>query len=177
RFAIGSSRAELLPLSLVALGTSRKENSMNKFMNQPMALLVTGIIASQSLAGCGSSTTNTSNLPPVDDSASSRQASTPPPVQRGMSSGQKVALLAGAAALYYMYNKNKQAHQNGNTTAPQYYLSKNGRVYYREQGGRVHWVTPPSAGIQVTQEEANQYQEFQGYGGRSTGRWLGVFGR
>jgi len=141
-------------------------------VKQSAAFLATCILASQSLVGCGSSnTTNTSNLPAVDDSArySNRPISQP---RRGMSNGKKVALLVGAAALYYMYKKNQEAKQRGNTAEPQYYLSKNGRVYYREAGGRVHWVTPPSEGIQVPVAEASQYEEFQGYEGRSSGRDL-----
>jgi hypothetical protein len=93
-----------------------------------------------------------------------------------MSTGQKVILLAGAAALYYMYQKNQQAHAKGNTGEPQYYLSKNGRVYYREAGGRVHWVTPPKEGIMVPSEEANQYQQFEGYQGQASGRDLAGIG-
>lgn len=136
------------------------------------AFLATCILASQSLVGCGSSAPNTSNLPAVDDSA--RYSSNQPVAQprRGMSNGKKVALLVGAAALYYMYKKNQEAKQRGNTAEPQYYLSKNGRVYYREAGGRVHWVTAPSSGIQVPIAEASQYENFQGYEGRSSGRDL-----
>lgn len=140
---------------------------------QGVALLATCIMSSQYLMGCGgSSTTNTSNLPPVDDSNRNSSRQSAAPVHHGMSNGQKVALLVGAAALYYMYKKNQQAHQAGNTSEPQYYLSKNGRVYYREPGGRVHWVTPPTGGIQVPSAEAAQYEQFQGYDGRTTGRDL-----
>lgn len=141
------------------------------------AFLATCVLVSQSLVGCGSSNTpNTSNLPAIDDS--SRYSSKQPVAQprQGMSNGKKVALLVGAAALYYMYNKNQQAKRNGNTSQPQYYMSKNGRVYYREKGGRVHWVTPPSEGIQVPIAEASQYQNFQGYEGRTNGRDLAGIG-
>jgi hypothetical protein len=142
------------------------------------ALMVSCIILSQSLTGCGgSSTTNTSNLPPVDDSNRSSANTAPAPVaHKGMSTGQKVVLLAGAAALYYMYRKNQEAHASGKTGEPQYYLSKNGRVYYREAGGRVHWVTPPKEGVMVPSEEANQYQEFEGYQGKTSGRDLAGIG-
>jgi len=85
-------------------------------------------------------------------------------------------MLAGAAALYYLYKKNQQAHANGNTSEPQYYLSKNGRVYYRESGGRVHWVTPPKEGVMVPSSEADQYQQFAGYEGRTSGRDLAGIG-
>jgi hypothetical protein len=53
-----------------------------------------------------------------------------------------------------------------------YYLSKNGRVYYRDAQNRAHWVTPPSEGIQVPAEQAQQYRDFQGYDRRPTGRDL-----
>src|SRR5436305_14235873 len=73
-----------------------------------------------------------------------------------MSTGKKMALLAGAAALIYLYNK----HKNAQGTGPQgkYYLSKNGRVYYRDARGNAIWVTPPASGIQVPQDEALAYQ-------------------
>ncbi|MGH2416533.1 MAG: hypothetical protein ACRDEA_23125, partial [Microcystaceae cyanobacterium] len=91
--------------------------------------------------------------------------------KRGLTTGQKVAItLVGAAALYYLYNQRKNAEGKG----PQgkYYLSKNGRVYYRDAQNRAHWVTPPSEGIRVPQSEAQQYQDFKGYNGRTTGRDL-----
>jgi len=74
-----------------------------------------------------------------------------------MSTGKKLAVLAGAAALIYMYNKHKNAQGNG----PQgkYYRSKNGRVYYRDARGNAIWVTPPASGIQVPQAEASYYQQ------------------
>ena len=142
---------------------------------QTTMLLALSIILVQSLTGCGGKTTDTSALPPVDDSrgAQSQPSARPGnPTQRGMSNGQKAVLLVGAAALYYMYKKNKEAHQSGKTSEPQYYLSKNGRVYYREPGGRVHWVTPPAGGVQVPSTEASQYENYKGYQGRDTGRDL-----
>ena len=45
-----------------------------------------------------------------------------------MSTKKKLVLLAGAAALFYMYKK----HQAKAGQQIQYYRSKNGRVYYRE---------------------------------------------
>ena len=73
-----------------------------------------------------------------------------------MSTGKKVALLAGAAALIYMYNKHKNAQGTG--AQGKYYRSKNGRVYYRDSQGNAIWVTPPAGGIQVPQDEAMRYQ-------------------
>ncbi len=81
-------------------------------------------------------------------------------------------ILAGAAALYYMYKKNKERRAQGDASQPQYYLSKNGRIYYRDQTGQAHWVTPPPQGIQVPYDEAQQYSEFQGYDNRTKGRTL-----
>jgi hypothetical protein len=74
-----------------------------------------------------------------------------------MTTGQKVLLLAGAAALYYMYKK----HQNAKGTGPQgqYYRSKNGQIYYRDAKGGVHWVTAPQQPIQVP---ADEYQQVTG---------------
>jgi hypothetical protein len=99
----------------------------------------------------------------------------PPPAnqsraRQGLTNTQKVAILAGAAALYYLYNKHK--NKQGQGAQGQYYLSKNGRVYYRDAEHRAHWVTPPPGGIQVPEAEARQYRDFQGYNNRATGRDL-----
>ena len=51
-------------------------------------------------------------------------------------------------------------------------MSKNGRVYYRDSDHRAHWVSPPAEGIQVPETEAREYQDYQGYAGRDTGRDL-----
>lgn len=92
--------------------------------------------------------------------------------KQGLNNAQKVGItLAGAAALYYIYNQHRKS-QAAKGAQPQYYLSKNGRVYYRDAQKQVRYVTPPKEGIQVPAEEARQYQEFQGYNGRSTGRDL-----
>lgn len=90
-----------------------------------------------------------------------------------MSTGKKVALLAGAAALYYLLKKNQDQRGQG-VAVPQYYLSKNGRVYYRDKSGGVHWVEAPAAGLQVPEAEAQAYKldGFQGYNGRNSGRGL-----
>ena len=73
-----------------------------------------------------------------------------------MSTSKKVAILAGAAALIYLYNKHKNAKGTG--AQGQYYRSKNGRVYYRDAKGNAIWVTPPKEGIQVPIEEAAVYE-------------------
>ncbi len=86
-----------------------------------------------------------------------------------------VITLAGAAALYYLYNQHKNKQQQG--AQGKYYLSKNGRVYYRDAQGRPHWVTPPPGGIKVPAEQAAQYRDFQGYNNSPTGRDLTGLGQ
>src|SRR6185369_9540587 len=77
--------------------------------------------------------------------------------QPGMSTRNKVLLVAGAAALYYLYKK----HQNAQGTGPegQYYRSKNGRVYYRDANHQVHWVTPP----QQMEVPADEWERYTGH--------------
>lgn len=111
--------------------------------------------------------------PPVDDTRGGQVAPrsvNASQARQGLSTGQKVAILAGAAALYYLYNQHK--NKQGQGPQGQYYLSKNGRVYYRDAQHRAHWVTPPSEGIRVPESEAQRYREFQGYNNRPTGRDL-----
>jgi hypothetical protein len=141
-----------------------------------LALVAAGILVTPILAGCGGpDNRSASNLPPIDDSRGGyapTYGTAEQNTKRGLSTGQKFAILAGAAALYYMYKKNKEKRAAGNMTEPQYYLSKNGRVYYRDQQGRAHWVTPPSGGIRVPMEEAQQYAQYRGYNNQSFGRDL-----
>ena len=130
------------------------------------------------MIGCGSgasSNASGANLPPIDASrGGGGMMSGPAPMQQapktGMSTGKKVMILAGAAALYYMYKKNQEKKAAGQlANQPQYYLSKNGRVYYRQPNGQAVWVTPPAQGIQVPYDEAQQYSQFQGYNNQTTG--------
>jgi hypothetical protein len=78
------------------------------------------------------------------------------PPRQGMSTKKKLVLLAGAAALAYLYNKHK--NQQGVGANGQYYRSKNGRIYYRDANGKAVWVTPPSQGVYVPQDEADTYR-------------------
>ncbi|HEU4751961.1 MAG TPA: hypothetical protein VFU47_02555 [Armatimonadota bacterium] len=105
-----------------------------------------------SIAGCGGGTINAQSRAPgqAPYSAPPRQTNT------GMSTRNKVLLLAGAAALYYLYQRHKNAQGEG----PQgrYYRSKNGRVYYRDlKTGAFHWVDPPQQPIRVPAEEYQRY--------------------
>jgi len=86
------------------------------------------------------------------------QAAPTPRAQQGMSTRKKTLLLAGAAAMYWLYKR----HQNSQGVGPQgrYYRSRNGGIYYRD--ARTHqpiWVQPPpvSRPIQVPADEYRQY--------------------
>ncbi len=140
-----------------------------------LALLLTLLLTFPPfITACGGSQSNT---PPsavdstrVGTASDNSPANQPQQAKKGLSTGQKIAILGGAAALYYLYNqlKNKQSQ----VAEGKYYLSKNGRVYYRDAQGRAHWVTPPPEGIRVPEAQAQQYRDFQGYNNRATGRDL-----
>ncbi len=151
----------------------------HKLASLPAAVFLSALLTVPLLSSCGGGSQNGVSLPPVDDTVG-RNVNNPAPVnqpqaRRGLSTQQKVAILAGAAALYYLYNQRKNAQGTG----PQgkYYLSKNGRVYYRDNQGRAHWVTPPPEGIRVPEEQARQYRDFQGYNNSPTGRDLTGLGQ
>jgi hypothetical protein len=142
---------------------------------RPMSVFLSILLMLPLFAGCGRR--EASAPPPVDDtrstaSSNSAPGATPEVKKHGLSNTQKGAIvLAGAAALYYLYQHHKHAQEQSGPNG-QYYLSKNGRVYYRDAEHRAHWVTPPPNGIQVPAEEAQRYREFQGYDNRQTGRDL-----
>ncbi|MEH2303152.1 MAG: hypothetical protein V7K88_30340 [Nostoc sp.] len=145
-----------------------------KVVSRLFAVLLSALLTVPLLSSCGGGSRNASVPPPVDDSVgrtvSDRNNPNQPEAKKGLGTGQKVALLAGAAALYYVYNQHKNASKEG--AQGKYYLSKNGRVYYRDAEKRPHWVTPPSEGIRVPESEAQRYRQFQGYNGNTTGRDL-----
>ena len=132
------------------------------------------------MTGCGGSAPaqNQANLPPVDDSRATAGAPgrpgqpVPVPAKTGMSTTKKVVLLAGAAALFYLYEHHKNAPANATGENSQYYLSKNGRVYYRDAQHRAHYVTAPSAGIPVPAADAEKYQQYKGYDNKTDGKDL-----
>src|SRR5439155_3649131 len=81
-------------------------------------------------------------------------------VHQGLSTRQKVVLLAGAAALYWLYKRHQSAQGEG--SQGRYYRSRNGRIYYRDP--RTHqaiWVTPPPASRPIA-VPADQYQRYVG---------------
>ncbi len=152
-----------------------KISTQNKRASLPIAVFLSALLTAPVLHGCGGGGTRT-EAPPVNDAAG-RQVNYPNNANQqaqkkpGLSTRNKVLItLAGAAAAYYIFNKYKNAQGNG----PQgkHYISKNGRVYYRDAQGKPVWVTAPSQRVEVSPEEAERYRDFQGYNGRTTGRDL-----
>ena len=144
----------------------RRRSAMNA-----IAVALSLAILSAPLAGC--SNDRREIPPPVDDTrggtvATDTGTTSAPQMSEGMSNKKKLVILAGAAALYYLYKKSQNAKAEYGPDS-QYYLSKNGRIYYRDADGRAHWVTPPQEGITVPESEARAYQDFQGYDNRSSG--------
>jgi len=145
--------------------------SENRKFSRPLAVLLSGLLGVPFFTGVAIQ--RSMAVPsPVGNTSAIAQASPHRHHQnrRGLSNTQKVAILAGAAALYYLYQRHR--NRQGQGAEGQYYLSKNGRVYYRDAQHQVHWVTPPPGGIRVPEQEAQQYRDFQGYNGRTTGRDL-----
>ena len=118
-----------------------------------VALMTVGV------TGCGSRTINAqSGTPYSSGNGGTMPMSHPTGTRQGMTTGQKVMLLAGAAAVYYLYKKHQNAQGEG--ANGRYYLSKNGRVYWRDlKTGQYHWVTPPQQPMQVP---ASDYQQVTG---------------
>lgn len=143
-----------------------------KIVSRLFAVLLSALLMVPLLSSCGGGSQKANVPPPVDDTAGRTvsERTNQPEAKKGLGTGQKVALLAGAAGLYYLYNQHKNASQEG--AQGKYYLSKNGRVYYRDAEHRAHWVTAPAEGIRVPESEAQKYREFQGYNRSATGRDL-----
>ena len=91
-----------------------------------------------------------------------------PPQDRGSSGG--TVELRGDAALYYLYRQ----HLTNEGAGPQgrYYLSKEGRVFYKDAQDREHTVNPPSEGLRVPRAAADPYRDVRGYAGQQNGRDL-----
>jgi hypothetical protein len=155
---------------------------------RPAALLVSAsLVVPPLLAGCGGAPDQTASAPPPPGMENPRmnapRANAPrnAPAARprqGMSTGQKVAILAGAAALYYIYNKRKNKAASAKGPEGKYFISEStGRVYYRNlKDGSFQWVSPPRRPIRVPVEEARQYQNYAGYNNRNSGRGFGGYG-
>ncbi len=146
--------------------------SEKKRFLRPVAILLSAVLSLSIFTGCGSraNTGAPTDNTRIDNQNYSNNADRVQQPRQGISNKQKVVILAGAAALYYLYNQHKNKQAAG--AEGQYYLSKNGRVYYRDAQKQVHWVTPPSEGIRVPETEAQRYRDFQGYNNQPTGRDL-----
>jgi hypothetical protein len=161
-------------LAQKAKGDTMIKVEQGRFARPVAILLCTSLTAPILLTGCGGGASQSSAPPPIDDTQGGR---TTAPMSRpqgqtrtGMSTKQKVVLLAGAAALYYMYKR----HQAKAGKQIQYYRSKNGRVYYREPNNpkQVHWVTPPAQGFRLPENEASEYSGIEGYNNSRNGRGI-----
>src|SRR5579883_1684446 len=145
---------------------------LTQYRHRATSVMLATLLTLPLFAGCGQ---RQAAAPPVDDTRTATNTNmapnTAPTVKKkGLNNVQKGAIvLAGAAALYYLYNQHKHAQAQAGANG-QYYLSKNGRVYYRDANHQAHWVTPPPEGIQVPAAEAQQYRDYQGYDNRDTGR-------
>ena len=132
-----------------------------------LAALLAGLIA-VGVVGCAP-TVNSQPGPQAPVAPAARPSIAPPAAPRqGMSTRNKVLLVAGAAALYYLYKKHQNAQGAG--AQGQYYRSKNGGIYYRDAKNPkiVHWVTAPQQPIQVPADEYARYtgQPVQGNNGQ-----------
>ncbi len=148
----------------------RKQSAKRGFLRKQTAMLVVASLAMPAFMGCGGSKNDANNIPaPVDDTQRGAQSSTMnpnPAPHTGMSGKEKVAIVAGAALLYYLYKH----HQKQNGQEVQYYKSKNGRVYYRDpQTHQVHWVSP----VTVPAAEAADYSGYKGYNNSTGGQDYG----
>lgn len=78
--------------------------------------------------------------------------------------------LRGDAALYYLYRE----HLTSDGAGPQgrYYLSRDGRIFYKDAQGKEHTLQPPSDGLRVPTAAAEPYRDIRGYAGQQTGRDL-----
>ena len=136
-------------------------------LSRPVAAVLIGALAMPTLSGCGGGDQTASIPPPVD--ATRGQAPTQPGAgtRTGMSKAQKtMVVLAGAAAVYYLYKKK----QNAQGQPTQYYRSKNGRIYYRDaKTKQAIWVTPETTRVQIPAEEAEAYSTYRGYNNNPNG--------
>ncbi len=135
---------------------------------RPVSLFTTAaILVPTVLAGCSGGANQSASIPPSAMGTTNRKP--------GMSTKQKVVLLAGAAALYYVYRK----YQNNKApSGVQYYKSEaNGRIYYRDpKTKQAIYVTPPARAIEVPADQAREYQGYAGYNNQPQGQQFGGFG-
>jgi hypothetical protein len=143
---------------------------------KPLALVLSGSLVLPTLVGCGGQPATQQAAPPPGFNSGSGGNAQP---RTGMSTRNKVILLAGAAALYYIYNKRKNSQQQG--AQGKYFRSEaNGRIYYRDlKTGKFQYVSPPTQPIQVPAEELagmQGLQRYQGYNNNRSGQSFGGYG-
>ncbi len=158
-----------------------KISSQNRLWRPSGAAVIASLALPTFLAGCGS--------PAPTAQAPNQRMQQAPRANTGMSTRQKATLLAGAAAMYYLYRKyqrdNAAKLQQANAAAPngkvQFYRSKlGGYIYYRDpRNPRVAIKIPGTEqgvnGVQqqqVSGAEAAEYSRFQGYNGAQNGETL-----
>lgn len=163
--------------------------SMKQLQPQTLLWRATGAVVTASflvpLAGCGA---------PAQQTSTSTQTQMRPQTQTrqqnpGMSTRQKATLLAGAAAMYFLWRKyqrdNQAKLQQVQAASPngkiQFYRSrKGGYIYYRDPRNPQVAIKIPGTergveGVQQQQvygNEAQEYQKFQGYNNQQTGETL-----
>jgi len=158
--------------------TSFKPLNSTSTLQAGSTFLIASVLVPLTLAGCGSPASAPPSGPAMSNNA-------PPPAigtnnaQRpslGLSGKQKLVLLSGAALLYYYYRKSKAATAKQYAGQQvQYYLSKNGAIYYRDPQHQAHFVTPPNKQEQVSAAEAQDYTQLKGYNGQNTGNGLDYY--
>ncbi len=135
-----------------------------------VALALVAFLALPTLAvtaGCGSKNnasdqTSTSAPAPTDTTMNTQPNARP--AKAGLSTKQKVVLLAGAALLYYMYTRYKKQDQAAAAggAKPQLYREdkgpNKGAIYYRKNDANhtVVWLQAPAGGVQVPADQAQQ---------------------
>ena len=116
-------------------------------------------------AGCGSknNASDQSSAPaPADATTAQPNAQ---PAKAGLTTKQKVVLLAGAALLFYLYKRyqsqDKAAAAAGGAKPQLYREDKGpnkGAIYYRKNDANhtVVWLQAPAGGVQVPADQAQQ---------------------
>jgi len=165
-------------LKRYSMKTSFKRFGSTSALRGASVIIIASMIVP--LAGCGSHDAAAPTAAPMSNGApppgmgSSAANSQRPSL--GLTTKNKLVILAGAAALYYYYRKSKEktAQQYAGQTV-QYYLSKNGGIYYRDpQTHEAHFVTAPKQ-VQVSETEAQPYSQVQGYNNQPTGNKLDYY--
>jgi hypothetical protein len=128
------------------------------------ALVVATSLLMPALAGCGSKGGDTSSAPSGSAAPAPQMAATPQTApataKPGLSTKQKVVLLAGAALLFYIYQKDKSNNAKAaaaGSAKPQLFQEgkgpNKGAIYYHDPSDPTHkkiiWLTAPSGQVQV----------------------------